>query len=167
MSINIEVVHETDFLDIAAIYQFYVENTLATFEIKAPHAKELIERWQRHIEMPFIVARLREEVVGFAYVRPYHQRCAYKSTVEDSVYVHPQHTQKGIGARLLENLLKACQDKTIKEIIARIAIWENSASSINLHKKFGFQEKGCLTNVGFKFNRFVDTVLLQKSIYPS
>ena len=127
-------VNAEDFQAISNIYGYYVNNTAATFEIDPPSKEELLNRWQQHVEMPFIVAIEDNEVRGYAYIRPYHHRCAYRLTAENSLYVDPEHLGKGIGNKLMEALLNSSKVYGIKQLIARIAIWQGSDASINLHK---------------------------------
>lgn len=157
-------VKKADFPTIKEIYQYYVENTVATFETNAPSSDELLNRWESHLEMPFIVALESNKVIGFSYVSPYHERNAYRFTVENSIYVAPNYVGKKVGRTLLEQLLNMCEQHGFKQVISRIAIWEGCAASIKLHEKFGFVSKGCLSSVGYKFDQYIDTILLQKSL---
>ncbi|MDB2415200.1 GNAT family N-acetyltransferase [Rickettsiales bacterium] len=162
--IKIRNAESKDFSEIANIYKFHVENTVATFEEDAPTGDDLLKRKESYNSMPFIVASIENKIAGFAYVRPYHVRSAYRYTVEDSIYVHEDYKGRGVGKILLEKILEASKKQDIKQVIARIPIWEGGEVSISLHKKFGFEEKGCLKEVGYKSGKFIDTVLMQKTL---
>lgn len=162
--IKIQKAKLKDFPDIEQIYRFYVENTCASFEKVAPIAKELQTRWENDSRMPFEVAYLDDKVVGYAYVSAYSTRGAYSLTVENSVYVHPDYNGRGVGFALLKQLLSECGMQDIKQVIARIAIWDGSSASIKLHEKVGFKEVGRLTKVGYKFGEYIDIILMQKSL---
>lgn len=153
-----------DFLQIADIYKFYVENTTATFEEEAPDKDSLIKRWKENDPLPFIVATINKKIIGYSYAAIYKKRSAYRFTVENSIYIHPEHTGKKIGNKLLDALIKECQKQNIKQMIARIAVSQNSGASVSIHRKFGFEEKGYLTEVGYKFGNFIDTIIMQKSL---
>ncbi len=103
-------------------------------------------------------------VVGYAYASPYRPRPAYRFTVEDSVYVHPEHLGRGIGRVLLAALIEHCEQGPWRQMIAVIGDSANQAS-IRLHQHFGFRNVGTLFEVGFKFDRWLDTVLMQRELH--
>jgi phosphinothricin acetyltransferase len=114
--------------------------------------------------MPFIVlATSSGEVIGFAYVAPWREKSAFKKTVENSVYLRPGAIGKGHGKALLKELIRLSTESGIKEIIAVISD-SGAEASIALHKNLGFEQQGHLGKVGFKFGRWLGTVLLQKSL---
>jgi L-amino acid N-acyltransferase YncA len=113
--------------------------------------------------LPYLVAELDGAVAGYAYAAPYRPRPAYRFTVEDSVYIHPDHARKGLGRLLMVEVIAACTAAGCRQMLAVIGDSDN-ASSIGLHRALGFQHVGVLRNVGFKFERWVDTVLMQKTL---
>jgi phosphinothricin acetyltransferase len=158
---------DADVPAIAAIYAHHVRTGLASFEIVPPGIEEMARRRQDVLKrgLPFLVAEIAGTVVGYAYASPYRARPAYRSTLEDSIYIHPDHTRKGIGRLLLQALIAACDAKGYRQMVAMIGDSGN-APSIGLHRAFGFEHAGTLRSVGFKFGRWVDTVLMQRPLGP-
>ena len=155
-----------DLAAIAAIYTHHVETGLGTFELAAPDGAEMRRRWQDVVErgLPYLVAVLPERAVaGYAYASPYRARPGYRYTVEDSVYVDPDCTGQGAGRALLAALIAACAPLGYRQMVAVIGGSDNAAS-IGLHAALGFERVGCLTAVGRKFDRWVDTVLMQRAL---
>ena len=150
---------------IAEIYAHYVHTSVATFELEPPDRDE----WRRRFDaitgagLPFLVTERDGAVAGYAYCAPWKTRPAYRATVENSVYVAAQATGLGCGTELMRELLAAARRAGIREVIAVIADTGNPAS-VELHRRFGFVDAGRLANVGYKHDRFVDTVLLQCSL---
>jgi len=160
--IQVRASRETDIDAITEIYTHHVRHGAGSFEIDAPDAEEMA---RRRLEvagrgLPYLVAEKDNVVVGYAYAALYRTRVAYRFTVEDSVYVHPDHTGEGIGAALLSRVIDACREGGYRQIVAVIGDSENVAS-IRVHEKLGFQHAGVLRGVGFKFDRWIDTVLMQ------
>ena len=156
---------EADLSAIASIYGHYVLHSLATFELIPPSETEMIQRWEKIVALGLahVVCENEGEVVGYAYASQHRPREAYRFTVEDSLYIHPAHLRRGIGRRLLSELIKQCEAAGYRQMIAVIGDSPNAAS-IGLHSSFGFTEAGILRSVGWKFERWVDTVLMQRSL---
>lgn len=154
-----------DMPTITTIYGHNVLHGTATFELKPPDANEMARRWTDLVGrgFPYLVAELDGRVVGYAYASSYRPRPGYRFTVEDSVYVHPERVGLGIGRRLLENLLRACAEKGAKQMVAIIGDSANTAS-IRLHAAAGFEQVGVLRKVGRKFDRWIDTVIMQRAL---
>ena len=154
-----------DLDDVAEIYAHYVLTSVATFELEPPD----LDEWRRRFHaitqsaLPFLVIERDGAVAGYAYCAPWKARPAYAGTVEDSVYVAPAAVGRGCGAELLRDLLAACRAAGVREVIAVIADAGNPAST-ELHRRFGFADAGRLTRVGHKHDRYVDTLLLQRSL---
>ena len=110
--------------------------------------------------LPYLVAESGNGVIGYAYATLYRTRVAYRFTLEDSVYVHYNHTGRGIGEALLAELIKACRVWGGRQLVAVIGDSENTAS-VRVHEKLGFQHAGVLRGVGFKFDRWIDTMFMQ------
>ena len=155
-----------DLPDVREIYNHYVANSTVTFDedpmtLKAWRAKFA---WVAKLGFPFLVAVSPSgHVLGFAYVAPWKEKAAYRRTVENSIYLGPAATGKGLGKALLGELLTRSKAAGIKEVLAVIAD-QGAEASLAMHVKFGFKEVGRLGRVGFKFNRWLGTVMLQKSL---
>lgn len=154
-----------DITAIGEIYSFYVLNGLSTFEETPPSMQDLEQRRQAilHAGLPYLATEVDGTLVGYAYASTYRPRPAYRYTVEDSVYVRHDLHSKGIGTALLSALIKHCEAGPWKQMIAVIGDSGN-ASSIALHTRLGFEHVGILKAVGFKLGRWVDTVLMQRSL---
>ncbi len=154
-----------DLAAVQAIYAYHVETGIASFEETPPDRAEMERRWRtvREAGLPFLVAECKGEVIGFACCGPYRPRPGYRFTVEDTIYVAPDRTHRGIGRALLEALIDRCASASVRQMIAVIGDSDNLAS-IRLHERLGFRVVGVLRNVGFKHGRWVDSVLMQRSI---
>lgn len=150
---------------IADIYAHHVRTGVATFEIDPPDAREWRRRFSAITEsgLPFVTAEVRGGVAGYAYCSQWKSRPAYRQTVEDSVYLAPDAVGKGFGGLLLDALLAACADTGLRQVIAVISDADADAS-LALHRSRGFADAGRLTAVGFKHGRWLDTILLQRSL---
>ena len=155
-----------DLPEIADIYGHYVEGGVATFELDAPDLTEWRRRYAAIVDarLPFIVVERDGVVAGYAYCAPWKPRPAYRATVEDSVYVASWATGTGCGAELLAALLDMCRAVGVREVIAVIADIGDDAS-VRLHRRVGFRDAGRLERVGYKHERWIDTVLMQWSAH--
>jgi L-amino acid N-acyltransferase YncA len=156
---------DVDILAIAEIYGHHVRHGVATFEIDPPDANEMARRRTEVLQrgLPWLVAEIEGSVLGYAYATQYRSRAAYRFTLEDSIYVHPMHMSKGIGKLLLPELIARCQEVGARQMVAVIGDTDHPAS-IKLHARFGFRHVGVLQAVGFKFDRWLDTVLMQRPL---
>ena len=165
LSIQLRSSAATDVPAITDIYAHHVLHGTASFEIDPPDAAEMARRRLDIFNrgLPYLVAEDGDRIVGYAYAGLYRPRPAYRFTLEDSVYVHREHRGHGVGASLLEALIPACREWGCRQLIAVIGDSENTAS-IRLHEKMGFKNAGVLRAVGFKFDRWIDSVLMQLSL---
>lgn len=151
---------------VKAIYDLYVANSTVTFDDKPKSLREwkaTLAKAER-LTMPFLVAESPSgQLLGYTIVMPWQAKAASRSTVENSIYLGPASTGKGLGRALLGALIDACQEAGIRQIIAVIAD-KGADASIRLHASFGFKEVGRMGRVGFKFDRWLGTVMMQKSI---
>ena len=156
---------DLDIPAITEIYDHHVRHGIASFETEPPDADEMVRRRSEVIErgLPWLVAEIEGRVLGYAYAMQYRSRNAYRFTLEDSIYVHPMHVGKGIGKLLLPELIVRCQEVGARQMIAVIGDTDNPGS-IRLHARFGFRHVGVLRAVGFKFERWLDTVLMQRPL---
>jgi phosphinothricin acetyltransferase len=148
------------------IYNHYVANSTVTFDEDPLTLKEMRKKFEHVAELgyPWIVAvSPRDVLLGYAYVTPWKPKAAYRFTVENSIYLGPASTGKGIGKALMAELLPRAKAAGIKEVIAVIAD-KGADGSVALHRNFGFTEIGHMGKVGFKFGRWLGTFLLQKSL---
>jgi L-amino acid N-acyltransferase YncA len=134
-----------------------VATPVATFELDPPDATEWRRRFAAITDagLPFLVAERDGAIAGYAYCAPWKTRPAYRATVEDSVYVAPSSVGQGCGTELLRELLHAC---------GAVIADTGDPASVELHRRFSFVDTGRLTSVGYKHDRFVDTLLLQRSL---
>lgn len=158
---------EADFDAITAIYGHHVRHGLASFEEEAPSRDEMLSRWRnvRALGLPYIVARLDGRVGGYSYATSYRPRPAYRHTVENSVYLDKDLAGRGIGKALLVDLIARCRRGPWRQMVAVIGDSANSGS-VELHRSCGFRLVGTLQAVGFKHGRWVDTVLMQRTLCP-
>lgn len=154
-----------DFPAIQALYAHYVGASTATFEEISPTVEEMRRRFAavRAAGLPWLVAAREGRVLGYAYAHPFHARSAYRFTVEDSVYLDPAACGQGIGTALLGAVIAAGTESGARQMVALIGDRANLAS-IALHKSLRFREAGVLEAVGFKFGRFLDVVVMQRSL---
>ena len=155
-----------DMPDIREIYNYYVANSVVTFDEDAMTLREWRSKFAylTKLEMPFIVAVSPSgQILGYALVSPWKQKRAYRFTVENSIYLRAASTGKGLGRTLMAALIERAQAAGLKEIIAVIADG-GAEASLKLHEYFGFKEIGRMGRVGFKFDRWLGTVLLQKTL---
>ncbi len=157
---------EADLSAIARIYRHYVESTTSTFELDPPSPVEIAARRAAALkhQLPHLVCEAENgEVIGYAYASHYRPRPAYRFTLEDSIYLDPAHTGRGHGKALLSALIENCQTGPWRQMVAIIGDSANTGS-IALHKSVGFRTVGTLTNVGNKFDRWIDTVIMQREL---
>ncbi|MDR0761228.1 MAG: GNAT family N-acetyltransferase [Treponema sp.] len=144
-----------DAVAICGIYNYYIENTAVTFEEEAVPVPVMENRINTvTAKYPWLVYEEREELLGYAYVHPWHERAAYRFTVEDSIYLGRGQTGRGLGKALLARLLEEVWKLDVHALMSVITI-PNEASTA-LHERFGFKQAGCFAQVGYKFGRRLD-----------
>jgi L-amino acid N-acyltransferase YncA len=158
---------EADLTAITAIYADAVSTSTASFEMEPPTRDEMVRRFAilRDGGFPYLVAARDRTVVGYAYAGPYHQRAAYRSTLEDSIYVARAARGGGVGRRLLAALIAASEQIDGRTMVAVIAD-SGSPASIALHASLGFTSVGTLAGVGYKHGRWLDVTLMQRALGP-
>jgi phosphinothricin acetyltransferase len=164
-SFEIRPANAADLPFITGIYEHAVRYGTATFELIPPDLAEMARRFDALIDggFPYFAASLEGRVVGYAYAGAYRPRPAYRFTVENSVYLEPAIHRRGIGLQLLQRLIGECETRGYRQMIAVIGDSAN-AGSIGVHAKCGFQMIGTHPNVGFKFGRWLDTVMMQRAL---
>src|SRR5262245_15758548 len=150
---------------ITAIYAHAVVNGTASFELEPPSADEMLRRYSAITSggFPFLAAESGRTVIGYAYANAYRLRPAYRFTVEDSIYVAPEAHGMGVGSKLLAALIERAEAGGYRQMIAVIGD-SRQISSIAIHRSAGFVFSGTLHSVGFKFGRWLDSVLMQRSL---
>ncbi len=168
-SYEIRPVQTGDLPDIREIYNYYVTNSVVTFDEK----KWTLAQWREkadyleRLKMPFLVAESPSgQILGYALVQPLSTKSAYRFSVENSIYLGHAAAGKGLGRALLEALLTASEEAGIREMVAVISD-KGAEASVALHEKLGFVEVGRMGRVGFKFGRWLGTIYLQKSLKPA
>ncbi len=162
---RIRSLQTADIAAITAIYGHYVRSSTATFETVPPGKEEMLRRASDVLDrgLPYLVAEFRGGVAGFAYAVPYRPRAAYARTMESSVYVAHDSAGRGIGRALMEALIDICRALGGHRLIAVVGGSDN-APSLALHEKLGFRRVGTFNEAGFKFGRYVDTVLFELTL---
>lgn len=162
---QIRAAQKADLPQITAIYAHFVRTHPATFELDPPDEAEMTARWTKVCAagLPYIVAADDDDILGYCYVTPYRPRPAYRFTLENSIYIAPDQQRRGIGGALLKQVLDTCQRQGYREVVAIIGDSQNAAS-IALHQQAGFVHVGTLKNVGLKFDRWLDSVIMQRSL---
>ena len=164
-TLDIRPTTAADLPAITEIYQHAVRYGTATFELIPPDLTEMTRRFGVLMDggFPYFSAAFEDRVVGYAYAGAYRPRPAYRFTVENSVYLEPATHRRGIGLRLLQRLIAECEARGYRQMIAVIGDSAN-AGSIGVHRKCGFQMIGTHPDVGFKFGRWLDTVMMQRAL---
>jgi L-amino acid N-acyltransferase YncA len=164
-SLEIRPATEADLPFIAEIYDHAVRYGTATFELIPPDLAEMTRRFTALSDggFPYFVAVIEGRVAGYAYAGAYRPRPAYRFTVENSVYLQPAIHRRGIGLQLLQRLIAECEARGYRQMIAVIGDSAN-AGSIGVHTRCGFQMIGTHPDVGFKFGRWLDTVMMQRPL---
>ncbi|QHC59418.1 GNAT family N-acetyltransferase [Rathayibacter sp. VKM Ac-2760] len=165
-SFEIREARDADLPDIQEIYNHYVRNTVVTFDEDDSTLKEWRSKFSRNqkLGLPFIVAVSPSgQILGYAMVSPWSSKRAYRFTVENSIYLRAASTGKGLGKALMTELLDRAKAVGIRQVMAVIAD-KGAEASLGMHAQYGFVEVGRMGRVGFKFERWLSTVLMQKTL---
>jgi len=157
---------EADVPAMLAIYSHHVQRGLGDVEVEPLHPEDIKRRRKNMLKrrLPHLVAELGGVVVGYAYAVPFRKRPAYRYTVKHSIYVHHEYLHSGIGRRLLPALIDACAAAGYRQMIGYID--PSNRASLQLHDAYGFHRVGLLQAVGYKFGRWIDSVLVQRALGP-
>ena len=150
---------------LTGIYAWHVQHGTGTFELDAPSAQQMAERHRQAQDQgwPWLVAERAGQVVGYACAQTFRPRAAFRHCVEDSVYLAPDCQRLGMGRLLLAELIAQCEARGATQMVAVIGDAANEGS-IGLHRALGFEPGGVLTAVGWKFERWLDVVLMQRRL---
>lgn len=164
MKIKIRPYQTEDAQAILEIINYTILNSTALYDYEPRSLENQITIFDDKLKkgFPIIVAIENDVVVGFGYYSEFRYREAYKFTVEHSIYAHPNHIGKGIGKMIMENLLHLAKDQKLHTMIG--VIDSENQSSIDFHEKFGFEIVGTIKDSGFKFERWLHSVFMQKMI---
>ena len=163
-ALGIRPTTEAELAAVQAIYADHVRTGAASFELEPPDLTEMRRRWAAIVAggYPHLVAVAGGEVLGYAYASAYRSRPAYRYSVEDSVYIRADRHRHGLGRSLLQRLIEECEARGFRQMIA--VIGDNAEASIRLHAAVGFEEVGVIRAVGYKFDRWCDTTLMQRAL---
>ena len=148
------------------IYNYFITNSFSNFEEKELAYKNFISLYKKikSNKLPFILAKKNKDIVGIAFVNKFREKSGYRFTFEHSIYVNHKYSNLGYGTLILKELVKLCKkNKNIRNLIAVIGGSDNNAS-IQIHKKNGFKLIGTLKKIGFKKNKWIDSVYMQRKI---
>jgi L-amino acid N-acyltransferase YncA len=164
-SLEIRPATAADLPFITEIYEHAVRHGTATFELIPPDLSEMTRRFGVLMDggFPYLVAAIEGRVVGYAYAGAYRPRPAYRFTVENSIYLQPAIHRHGIGLQLLQRLITESEARGYRQMIAVIGDSAN-LGSVGVHERCGFAMIGTHPNVGFKFGRWLDTVMMQRAL---
>jgi phosphinothricin acetyltransferase len=164
-ALELRTANQADLPAITRIYEHAVLHGTATFELVPPDLAEMTRRFNALVDgdYPYFVAALDGRVVGYAYAGAYRPRPAYRFTVEDSIYLDPIIHRRGVGLQLLQRLILECEARGYRQMIAVIGDSVN-AGSIGVHSRTGFKLIGTHPDVGLKFGRWLDTVMMQRDL---
>ena len=166
MKIRIRNISENNLKPALKIYNYYIINSYSNFEEKKQTFNVFYKNYKNIInnKLPYLVALEEEKVVGIAYLNKFREKSGYRFAFENTIYIHEKHTRQGIGYKLLKELLNISKNhKNIKSIVAVIGSIDSKAS-IKLHEKLGFNKLGVLKKIGFKNNKWIDSIFLQKNL---
>ena len=154
-----------DMPSVTMIYAHHVRHGTASFETEPPSLEEMRRRHADILArgLPYLVAVAGGDILGYAYAGLYRPRAAYRDTVEDSIYIRFDLAGRGIGERLLRALLIECEGRDLRQMIAAVGDSANTAS-VRVHERCGFERIGVFRSIGYKHGRWLDSVLLQRSL---
>lgn len=155
--------------DVAAvldIYNHYIQTSTVTFDLDPWSATDMVHKIETVAElgMPFIVAERAGDIVGYGYLSTWREKCAYETTMENTLYLRDSARGAGLGRLLLDELMRLGRESGVREVIAVIANTADAAPSIRLHEKAGFVRVGEMDRVGRKFDEWIGVVMMQKSL---
>ena len=148
------------------IYNFFIENSFSNFEEKklSKLVFDLLLKGIKKNKLPFILAIKNKEVIGLAFVNKFREKSGYRFTYEHSIYINPKFVNNGYGNKILKELIVICRkNKKIKNLIAVIGGLNNFAS-VKIHKNNGFHYIGTIKKAGYKKNKWVDSIYMQKRL---
>lgn len=163
-TLSLRKAHSGDYQSIADIYNYYIENTVITFEEASISAVDIAARVEdiQKRDLPWLVAEEDKRVIGYAYAGPWNKRSAYRHSIEISIYLAHQHTGNGLGTRLYEALFTTLRGMNFHMVIAGVTL--PNPASVAIHEKFGMKKVAHFEEVGFKFGQWLDVGYWQVAI---
>ena len=166
MSLLITPLLKKNLKDALKIYNYYIDNSFSNFEEKKVSLSDFTNNYKNIIKkkLPYLAAMIDKNLVGIAYLNKFRDKSGYRFTFENTIYVHNDYLKKGIGYRLLKELISSSKkNREIKKIVAVISSID-SVGSIKVHKKLGFKNCGKLKKIGFKKGKWIDCIIMQKDL---
>jgi len=166
MKLRIEKISKKNLRPAHKIYNYYITNSYSNFEEKKLTFKDFYKNYKNTIsnKLPYLVALVEEKVVGIAYLNKFREKSGYRFAFENTIYIHNDYIKQGIGSKLLKALINLSKkNKNIKLIVAVIGSID-SEGSLKIHQKLGFKKIGTLKKIGFKNNKWIDSIFLQKNL---
>ena len=165
LSIKVSAAEHLHMREIAEIHRFEVLNGVSSWEAIPPDEREMNRR-RKQIQsagLPYLVAHQNDKLIGFSYASPFRPRSGYRYTVESSIYVATDLQRAGVGSLLMTELIHICTKQDLRQMLAVIGDSKNT-KSINFHLKLGFKKVATLGAIGFRFDRWLDSVIMQLSL---
>lgn len=165
MKTTISATTHSDIPAITAMFAEEVKHGTASWAYSPPAQEEMTAKFERLTSdnYPYLTARVDDRIVGFSFASAYRPREGYRFLVEDSIYVHQDFRRHGIATQLLGSLIEDCTHRGYKQMVAVIGD-SNNNGSIRLHEQLGFHHVGVLKNIGYKFDQWLDSVLMQRAL---
>ena len=166
MSLLITPLLEKNLKDALKIYNYYVVHSFSNFEEKLVSLNDFTDNYRNitNKKLPYLAAMIDKKLVGIAYLNKFRDKSGYRFAFENTIYVHNNYLKQGIGLKLLKQLIfSSKKNKDIKKIVAVIGSID-SVGSIKVHKKLGFKNCGKLKKIGFKKNKWIDCIIMQKDL---
>lgn len=155
----------SDMAEIQSIYAEEVLHGVSSWEEIPPEVEEMCNRFESLVAagFPYRVAETRNVVAGYCYASTYRPRIGYRFTVESTIYVHRRFRGLGVGRLLIDDLVTICEAHGFRQMIAVIGDSDNRAS-IDFHARMGFEHAGLIRSIGYKYDRWMDSVIMQKQL---
>ena len=166
MEVTIEKISKKYLKSAYKIYNYYIVNSYSNFEEKKLTFNQFHSHYKNIAKnkLPYLIALSEKKVVGLAYLNRFREKSGYRFAFENTIYVHNKHIRQGIGYKLLKELLYASKNNNNIKLIVAVIGSIDSKGSLKLHKKLGFKKTGVLKKIGFKNNKWIDTIFLQKNL---
>ena len=166
MKVIYHQIKKPDISEALKIYNYYIENSYSNFEEKKLTLNKflLLLRKIKSNRLPFLIAKYNKDIVGLAFVNKFREKSGYRFTFEHSIYINPKYINQGFGTKILKELISLCKKNVkIKNLIAVIGGSYNK-SSIKIHKKNGFKYIGTIKKIGYKKNKWIDSIYMHRKI---
>ena len=166
MKLRVEKISKKYLKSAHKIYNYYITNSYSNFEENEVTYKDFYKNYENIINknLPYLAALYDKKLVGIAYLNNFREKSGYRFAFENTIYIHNDFIKRGFGSKLLKELISISKkNRNIKLIVAVISSID-SKGSLKIHKKFGFKKSGVIKKIGFKNNRWIDSIFLQKNV---